>query len=110
MVALVMDDFRRISETIDLLEDHSGSGQTNVRSPGFRSGSLESKHARKAGRELARRQRLLEHLVGAGVARTVERAAADEPRHQHDGNAVADAAYLADQRRTRHSRHALIGD
>src|SRR5262245_26567829 len=105
MRAIVVADSREFQKATDRQRQPIVRPQSS-----FRSVRLEPKHARKARRELARRQRLLEHLVGAGVARAVNRTAPDEPCHQHDGNAVADAAYLTDQRRARHSRHALIGD
>src|SRR5262245_8132008 len=81
----------------------SGSREPKVQQPTVegRGGlmALLAQHAREAGGELARRQRLLHHLVGARLARAARLRPAHIAAHQQDGDVAPDSAQLADERR-----------
>src|SRR5215510_9629242 len=71
---------------------------------------LLAQHAREAGGELARRHRLLHHLVRLRLARAARDRPAHVAAHQQDRNLAPDPAQLPNQRRAGHPRHALVGD
>src|SRR2546423_14872921 len=71
---------------------------------------LRVQHARQARRELARGQRLLQHLVRAGVISAAHDTLAQVPADQEDRDGAPDSAHLPDERRPRHSLHALVGE